>query len=63
MCALPVVGLSVMFLYDWVDVFLYSGKIFTHLKKQHLADAYLVIFAVLYFYLRLYGVLHIIYHV
>jgi len=51
----PVVTLSISLLHDWVDVFLYSGKIATYFQKQRLADFLLVLFALSFFYLRLFN--------
>ena len=59
--ARPVFGLSIMLLHDYGDSFLYLGKIATYLGKKKLADVSLVIFAVLFFWLRLFGCASIIY--
>jgi len=57
----PVYGLSIMLFHDWVDVFLYSGKIATYLGKKFAADICLVIFGILFFYLRIFGCSSIVY--
>ena len=53
--ARPVLGFSIMVLHDWVDIFLYSGKISNYLGAKKISDVLMVIFAVLFFYLRLFG--------
>ena len=60
MVARPVLGLSIMLLHDWVDIFLYLGKVGTYIKSKF-ADYFFYMFAVAFFYLRLFGVLSILY--
>lgn len=52
-CQRPLFGLATMVLHDWADAFLYFGKITTYLKMRTLSDLSFVIFAILFFYLRL----------
>jgi hypothetical protein len=59
--ARPVFGLSIMLLHDYGDAFLYLGKVATYIGKKTLADISLVIFAILFFWLRLFGCASIIY--
>jgi len=49
----PMIGLSIMLLHDWVDAFLYSGKIALYLQARSLSNVLMSIFAVLFFYLRI----------
>ena len=53
--ARPVIGFSIMLLHDWVDIFLYSGKITNYLGLKKASDVLMVIFAITFFYLRLFG--------
>jgi len=52
----PVVGLSTMLLHDWVDVFLYFGKLASYYGWKKLADTSLLTMAALFYYLRIFGV-------
>lgn len=60
--ARPVLGLSIMLLHDWVDIFLYCGKIATYIHKQKWADGFLYVFAGSFFWLRLFGCATIIFN-
>lgn len=53
--ARPVAGLSIMLLHDWGDIFLYSGKIANYLKLKKTANVLLILFALSFFYFRIFG--------
>ena len=57
----PVVTLAIPILHDWVDVFLYWGKIFSYLQWKKLADIFLIIFGISFYYLRLFNCAAILY--
>jgi hypothetical protein len=48
-------GLATMLLHDWVDVFLYFGKITSCLKMSILSNISFVIFTIAFYYLRLFN--------
>lgn len=49
------VGFCVMILSDWVDIFLYSGKVTNYLGYKKLSDLLMVCFATAFFYFRIFG--------
>lgn len=62
-CALvarPVGGLSIMLLHDWVDIFLYSGKVMNYIGLKLISDILMLCFAASFIYLRLFGCLTIL---
>ncbi|KAH0789878.1 longevity assurance protein [Histomonas meleagridis] len=61
--ARPAAGISIMVLHDIVDIFLYIGKIATYLGIKKISDSSLFVFAVTFFYLRLFNLATIIYTV
>ena len=63
LAARPAAGIATMVLHDIVDIFLYIGKIATYFGIKKISDVSLVIFAIAFFYLRLFNLLTIIYNV
>ena len=53
--ARPALCFSVMILHDWVDIFLYSGKVCNYIGAKKASDVFMILFAVSFFYLRIFG--------
>lgn len=58
----PVIGLVIMLLHDFVDVPIYLGKVLTYMKVRILKDIALLSFGVFLVYFRLINLPQVIYH-